>query len=1044
MTQPLGGGEAATLSAEVRPEVSRRFGRSLTRQLTAQTRGTFGPAGASAGGAWRRGFSSAIAGSNRAVNRSVRALARPATLAAQGVGLAAGAALGVGIARGTRRLATIQTAEKQLRTMGVTAKETTQITSELSDVLMGTAFGMDEATSAATRLIASGSEVSEVTNQVKMLTDAAAFGGSSVGELANLFARIQGEGRITAETLNMMTLRVPGFTSAMAEAANVTESEFREMATDVSAERFISLWEKAAKSGSVTWEGMAKDMDDTLIGAGQGVLGWFDLHFASFIKDSGLWDFMNESLQNIKSTMEDPAFADRVTEIGEAFGDWVRGIDWQQLIQFFVDLGSVVKTWGDIIRPIANVLLPILAQALGFLAEHGQIVIHMLAAFVVAVKLITAAQWLWNAAMAANPLGLIVIAIAAVVGGILWLWHNVEGFRNFILAAWDVIATASLWLWNHAIKPAFEAIRNVIMNQVVPAVIWLWENVISVYFGLVRAYVMNVLWPVFQFLWEGIKLAFNAIATIVSAWWNNIVRPVFNLVVAILRNVVVPAFQFLWQQISATITNVINIINFLWENVVRPVWNLIANLIRILWENVIKPAWDAMVAGIQVLIDWVSTLWNNIQDFVGRIIDKFQEMQARIEDAFSNILSIASDIWNSIAETIHTPIAFVIEDIYNNGLRKLVVDAADAIGLSLTLPSVPVPELPTFHTGGLVPGDASKEVVAKLLGGERVLSHGEMEAMGGPAGVDRMVSSRGQPGVGGPFDWLGDAWDTVTDAASDFAAGMLGPVFEQAVESFIQPLIDRIPSSDVFPGNMAKASAEKMVDGILNYLTGKDEEHGPATTGRMGAEGLVSGGGEFSGGYPVGWQAKLNWIQNQVPGTILRSGPRPGDWGYHGVGQAIDMGFPDRSEYSGGGLARQAFNVIKAAFFPSIRELIWDFAGDRAVWNGQNHFFTGPTAGPGTHADHIHWADNMAGTWLGGGWNHVLNTTGQPEAVLPAQTLSSILAADRSRGSDGSTADGGPIVIQSHLYLDGQEIDHRVETIMDGHDRDLAQYLDAR
>lgn len=140
--------------------------------------------------------------------------------------------------------------------------------------------------------------------------------------------------------------------------------------------------------------------------------------------------------------------------------------------------------------------------------------------------------------------------------------------------------------------------------------------------------------------------------------------------------------------------------------------------------------------------------------------------------------------------------------------------------------------------------------------------------------------------------------------------------------------------------------------------------------------------GQMRGFAEGGYISMFNWIKQRVPGVSMSSGFRAGDPGYHGKGMAIDMIFSDGSERRGGGLAAQAFNMIKSAFMPVIRELIWDFAGGNAVWNGKNHFFTGSGAGPGTHNDHIHWAQGTDATggllsglfeWLGKGWNALID-----------------------------------------------------------------------
>ncbi|GAA2141615.1 hypothetical protein GCM10009760_25970 [Kitasatospora kazusensis] len=47
-----------------------------------------------------------------------------------------------------------------------------------------------------------------------------------------------------------------------------------------------------------------------------------------------------------------------------------------------------------------------------------------------AEKVVTAAQWLWNAAMDANPVGLVIIAVAALVAGFIYAYTHVKWFRD--------------------------------------------------------------------------------------------------------------------------------------------------------------------------------------------------------------------------------------------------------------------------------------------------------------------------------------------------------------------------------------------------------------------------------------------------------------------------------------------------------------------------------------------------------------------------------------------------------------------------------------
>lgn len=60
-----------------------------------------------------------------------------------------------------------------------------------------------------------------------------------------------------------------------------------------------------------------------------------------------------------------------------------------------------------------------------------------------AVKVVRTAILAMNAAMLANPIGLIVALIAGLVAAFIYLWNNNEGFRKFWLDMWDKIKSAS-------------------------------------------------------------------------------------------------------------------------------------------------------------------------------------------------------------------------------------------------------------------------------------------------------------------------------------------------------------------------------------------------------------------------------------------------------------------------------------------------------------------------------------------------------------------------------------------------------------------------
>ena len=72
---------------------------------------------------------------------------------------------------------------------------------------------------------------------------------------------------------------------------------------------------------------------------------------------------------------------------------------------------------------------------------------------------VTAAQWAWNAALSANPIGLVIIGIAALVAGIIIAYNRSETFRQIVDAAFRGVAEAGEFMWN-VLRKAFNFITN--------------------------------------------------------------------------------------------------------------------------------------------------------------------------------------------------------------------------------------------------------------------------------------------------------------------------------------------------------------------------------------------------------------------------------------------------------------------------------------------------------------------------------------------------------------------------------------------------------
>lgn len=113
---------------------------------------------------------------------------------------------------------------------------------------------------------------------------------------------------------------------------------------------------------------------------------------------------------------------------------------------------AYIQGWADLAGGLAPLILSLAETKVATLATAAA---QKVAA--VGAKVWAAGQWVLNAALSANPIGLVVIAIAALVAIFVLAWTHSETFRKIVIGAWNGIKAAAvavggwfkdtLWPW---------------------------------------------------------------------------------------------------------------------------------------------------------------------------------------------------------------------------------------------------------------------------------------------------------------------------------------------------------------------------------------------------------------------------------------------------------------------------------------------------------------------------------------------------------------------------------------------------------------------
>lgn len=343
-------------------------------------------------------------------------------------------------------------------------------------------------------------------------------------------------------------------------------------------------------------------------------------------------DEWTATLQDNEGALE--TTSEGVTTMGDAWSQATNNVSMAVGSTLAPVISDVVKKVADVITKVSQVVQksPALQAVVVGIATALGVLAGALAALSV-IKMVTTLFQSLNLALMANPVFLVVTALAALAAGLVYAYKHCETFRNIVNAAFNVIKSVVLTAIE-AVKTGVTTAFNT-MKTVISTVMATIETVISTVWAAIKTAVSTAVTAIET----TVSTVFTAIKTTASSVWNGI-KTVISGVVNGIKTTVSTVFN----AVKTTVSSVFNGI----KTTASTVWNAIKTAVTTPISSA-KTAVSSTVNGIKTTVSSVfsslktsvSNTWNSIKTAMTKPIESAKSTISGIVDKIKGLFPLS-------------------------------------------------------------------------------------------------------------------------------------------------------------------------------------------------------------------------------------------------------------------------------------------------------------------------------------------------------------------------------------------------------------------